>query len=87
MFILKDAVSINREGVWNRVDSKHPGYRSAEGSIAILRPGHFILHDEVFPFLLVGIKAYAEDYERLPLKLFCDLAKYGAELRGRERTR
>ena len=61
MFVLEHAVGVNRESMRNRVDTEHPDNRPTEGTVAILRPGHFILHDEVFPFLLFGIQAHAED--------------------------
>src|SRR5258708_32134930 len=73
MFVREDAVSVDGEGVRNGVDAKHLGDGPAKGSIAILRPSHFVLHDEIFPFLFVGIEADAEDDERLSLKFFGDL--------------
>src|SRR5882762_6090840 len=61
VFVLEYPVGINREGVRNGVDAKHPCYWTSEGTVAVLRPGHFVLHDEVFPFLLFRIQAHAED--------------------------
>jgi len=83
---LEYPVGINREGVRNGVDAKHPCYWTSEGTVAVLRPGHFVLHDEVFPFLLFRIQAHAGGLRRLSLKLFCQPFGYAAAPRGKART-
>lgn len=74
MFLLQNAIRINREGVGYSFNAEHFCYGASETAIELLRPGHFILGDELLPFLLVGIQAYVENNQGLPLKLIGDIA-------------
>ena len=41
--------------------------------IAVLKPGHLVLGDEILPFIFVGVPADADDDEGLASKLLGDL--------------
>src|SRR5882762_5473303 len=74
MFLLKDAISIDGKGVRDGMHRKHRRHRAGETAIAILRPGHLVLGNELFPFLLVVIETHAKNHQRLTLKFPGDIA-------------
>src|SRR5262249_51745400 len=73
-FILQYPVSVDREGVRDRVNAEEFGDRALKSAVATLHPGHLVFCDELFPFLFVGVEAHTQDDERLALKLARDLA-------------
>ena len=74
VLLLKDAISVDGEGVRDGMHGKHRCDRAGEAAIAILRPSHLVLGNEVFPFLLVLIETHAKNHQRLTLKFPGDIA-------------
>ncbi len=77
MFFLRDAVGVDGEGAGNHVDAEYRGKRPLENTVAVLRPAHFILGDEFFPFGFIRVQADAQDGQRLSVEFLGDLLKMG----------
>lgn len=60
LLVLQHAIGINRKGMSNCRYAKHSCELASKTTIAILRSGHFVFGDELFPFLLIVIQADAQ---------------------------
>ncbi len=72
VFVLQHAIAVDGEGVRNRRHGEELCEGSTEAAVSILLPWHVIVTYEVFPLLLVRIKADAEYHEWLTFKLLRD---------------
>ena len=63
MLVLQNAVCVDGECLRDGVNIEQASHRAFESSISVLKPGHLIFRDKLFPLSLVLIQADAEHDE------------------------
>src|SRR5580698_2536389 len=80
VLVFENAVGVDGKRGRNCVDPEAFGNRAVKPTISILKPGHLVLCDELFPLVFVFIEADADDDERLLLEAMRYVAYVGQGL-------